>query len=314
MTFSSTHLTDLKDLVVLHFTGADAVTFLQSQLTNAVDQLPPEHAVIAGFCQAKGRLQASMIVWSDPLDPLARYALVKQSIASTLQKRLSLFVLRAKVKIQLCAARVYGWEPASGSALTLPIRTLSVQHQDGFSFITAPNSSLSDAPRAWLIQYDAQAPALETQASLSDWQAKDIYAGLAWIDEHNYEAFLPQDINLDIIGGVNFKKGCFPGQEVVARLHYRTTARRRAALGLIHTAPTTQLNPGQDIFSTESPERAVGRIINIAYDHNQQHYALLMEVIIEGLAEKELFVVDNAQQQQRIQHAALPYGWEIAKY
>ncbi len=315
MTFRSDQITALDDLALLHFTGADTVSFLQSQLTNAVDQITPEQAVLAGFCQAKGRLQATLVVWADPQDATARYALVKKSIATLLQKRLSLFVLRAKVKIQLSPARIYGLKAAPTSAFTLPTPFYPVQHHDSVTLVGAPNADLKQSARAWLIQTDPEAQALDAQAQAqaSDWQAADIYAGLAWVDENNYESFLPQDINLDIVGGVSFKKGCFPGQEVVARLHYRTTARRRAALGFI-TDSTMALASIQDVFSSEAPERALGRVINSAYDPIQQQTALLMEVLIEDLERKALFVLDEQDTQHVIQLATLPYGWEIAKY
>ena len=313
MTFSSDQITALDDLALLHFTGADTVSFLQSQLTNAVDQINPDQAVLAGFCQAKGRLQATLVVWADPQDATARYALVKQSIAANLQKRLSLFVLRAKVKIEISAARVYGVTAAPTGAFTLPTEFYPVHHQGPVTLVGAPTANLNQPARAWLVQTDPAATPLEAQAQPSDWQAADIGAGLAWVDEHNYESFLPQDLNLDIVGGVSFKKGCFPGQEVVARLHYRTTARRRAALGYLTGTPLA-LQPGQDVFSTDAPERALGRIINSAYDQSQQHTALLMEVLIEGLEQKELFVLDEQAAPHTIRLAPLPYSWEIAKY
>lgn len=313
MTFSSTQLTTLNDLALLHFTGVDAISFLQSQLTNAVDQIQSDQAVLAGFCQAKGRLQATMLVWADPNDSSARYVMVQRSIIHTLQKRLNLFLLRAKAKIQISSAQVYGLHNAPTPAYTLPQSVYPVQHQAEFTLIGAPNSTTTEAARAWLIQYQATDSPMPSQRLLSDWQAQDIYAGLAWIQEHNYESFLPQDINLDIIGGVSFKKGCFPGQEVVARLHYRTTARRRAALGFIHGPETTALQANQDIFSTEDTERALGRIINYAYDHTRNGYALLMEVIIDGLEQKKLFVKID-EHTHSIQQQPLPYAWEIAKY
>ncbi len=312
MSLNSKHLAALTDLAVLHFSGADAVSFLQSQLTNAVDDLQPDQAVLAGFCQAKGRLQASLVVWPDPQDNAARYVLIKRAIAETVQKRLKMFVLRAKVTIQLLPAQVYGLTQAPMQAFTLPTRHFPIQHHSDYSLLGAPCATADSASRAWLIADESLN--LEAHAAASDWQAADIYAGLPWVDEHNYEVFLPQDINLDIVGGVNFKKGCFPGQEVVARLHYRTTARRRAALGVIRVANDIALQAGQDVFSQNNPERALGRLINCAYDTHQQHYAVLMEVLIEDLAQQELFVLDATTAQQSIEQLALPYGWEIAKY
>lgn len=312
MTFSSDQLAPLDDLALLHVTGADAVTFLQSQLTNAVDELHANEAVLAGFCQAKGRLQATLIVWPDPLDNTARYVMVHSSIADTLRKRLSLFLLRAKAKITLCEARIYGLNNAPTPTFTLPQAHFPVEQHNSYTLIGAPNHSDQNVARAWFIDYSAESP-LAASASSESWLAQDIYAGLAWVNAHNYESFLPQDINFDIVGGVSFKKGCFPGQEVVARLHYRTTAKRRAALAWASTAKALPLVSGQDIFTTENPDRPLGRIINHAYDAALERHVALIEILIENIEQQSLYVLVD-DKHVPLEVGSLPYGWEIAKY
>lgn len=312
MTFRSDSLASLDDLALLHITGDDAITFLQSQLTNTVDELRADEAVLAGFCQAKGRLQATLIVWPDPQDITARYMLVHASIAETLRKRLSLFLLRAKAKITLCDARVYGLTPAPTTPFTLPQVRFPVQLHNGYTLIGAPNAATEQPARAWLVDYSA-ASSLSATASPAAWAAADLYAGLAWVDESNYESFLPQDINLDIVGGVSFKKGCFPGQEVVARLHYRTTARRRAALVWTSQPKALALTSGQDVFTTAAPDRPLGRIVNHAYDAAQARHVALIEVLIENIDEQALYVVVN-DEPIALELGTLPYRWEIAKY
>lgn len=309
-TFTSNQLCALDELTVLHIRGADARPFMQSQLTNPVEDLTVETAVLAGFCQAKGRLQANMMVWSDPVDPQNLYLFLHQSIAETVRKRLSMFLFRSKAELVISQTQVYGVFNAPTQAFTLPTTSYAVNQSEQGTLISAPNASLDQAARAWLISYsDEKTPAERTN---QEWQAADIAAGLAWIQESSYEAFLPQDINLDIVGGVSFKKGCFPGQEVVARLHYRSTAKRRAALGTINSDHALDIAIGSDIFDRSAPARPFGRVINSAYDVNEQKQKLLMEVRIDDLEQKELYT--ESAPDLPIQLAPLPYEWEIAKY
>lgn len=313
MTFTSDQLCALDEMAVLHIRGADARSFMQSQLTNAVENLNATQAVLAGFCQIKGRLQANMLVWTDPNDEQNLYVLLHRSIAETFRKRIAMFVLRAKAELVLSEARVYGVFNASTDAFTLPTTHYSTSHSaDGSStLISAPTATTTQPARAWLIAYDA---ALDTEpaASAQQWQAADIQAGLPWIQAASYETFLPQDVNLDIIGGVSFNKGCFPGQEVVARLHYRTTARRRAALGAIASNTPLDIAVGSDIFEASQPDRPFGRVINSAYDANAQQQVLLMEVIIADIDQQTLHALNAQGPEITVQD--LPFGWEIAKY
>lgn len=310
MTFTSNQLTALDEMAVLHIRGAEARTFMQSQLTNAVEDLTTETAVLAGFCQAKGRLQANMIVWADPEDTQNLYLFLHQSIAETVRKRLSMFLLRAKAELVLSEAHVYGVFDAPTQTFTLPTSTYTATACAQGTLIGAPNATTDQSARAWLISYASEK--LSAERSAQQWQAEDIAAGLAWIEENSYESFLPQDINLDIIGGVNFKKGCFPGQEVVARLHYRSTAKRRAALGTINSDQALDISTGSDVFERSAPDRPFGRVINSAYDAKEQKQKLLMEVRIDDLDQKELHV--GSAEGLAIQLAPLAYGWEIAKY
>lgn len=313
MTFTSDQLCALDEMAVLHIRGADARSFMQSQLTNGVEDLSTAQAILAGFCQIKGRLQANMLVWVDPSNEQNLYALLHRSIAEAFRKRISMFVLRAKAELVLSEARVYGVFNATTEAFTLPTTHYSVSHstESNRTLISAPNATDTLPARAWLIVYDAALEA-EPAVSAQQWQAADIQAGLPWIQEASYELFLPQDVNLDIIGGVSFNKGCFPGQEVVARLHYRTTARRRAALGAITTDTPLDIAVSNDIFEASQPDRPFGRVINSAYDAKSQQQVLLMEVIIADIAQKTLHALDAQGPEITLQE--LPFSWEIAKY
>ena len=198
---------------VLEFKGPDAASFLLSQLTN---QLPEAgHHQLQGYCSAKGRLLAILRLWSP--EPERFLALLPQSLAEQTAKRLRMFVLRAKVVISLLPHQVHGaWldaaQPAPGAVLGL----------EDDSFALGVSAGPSGAARAWIIA-QASMPLVATApaaASQDDWLAEEMVCGQAWVWPETVERFVPQMVNLELVGGVSFTKGCYPGQEVVARSHY----------------------------------------------------------------------------------------------
>ncbi|WP_254914641.1 MULTISPECIES: folate-binding protein YgfZ [Pigmentiphaga] len=274
------HIAPLDHLTVLEARGADTIEFLQGQLTQDVKKLGDADARLAGYCTAKGRLLASAIVWRaqpDPADPVPRVlALVDASIAQALQKRLSMFVLRAKVKLAATPLRVAGvWRGTDAAALQaaagglLPAAPWSRADLPDATWIAAPAADAS--PRWWWIGTDDALQRLGTalgapaQAGLAQaWRAADIASGLPWITAPTQDLFVPQMVNLELIGGVSFTKGCYPGQEVVARSHYLGKLKRRMFAG--HVAggqPDPQALAGADVFQ-EGDEQPCGRIVNAA--------------------------------------------------
>jgi hypothetical protein len=233
----------LGDWGVIRAQGADAASFLHGQLTQDFALLDREHARLAGFCTAKGRLLATMVGWKQGEDEIL-LALPAETLAATL-KRLSMFVLRAKCKLSDASAEfaVYGLlgEPAT-DAWTLT--------RDG----DAVQVALPGAGRALRVQpADAPAPA-GAAMSADDWAFAEAQAGMAWVRGATVEAFVPQMINFEVLGGVNFKKGCYPGQEIVARSQYRGTLKRR--LQVFETDGEAAI--GQEIFHSADPEQPAG--------------------------------------------------------
>ena len=233
----------LSDWGVIRAQGADAASFLHGQLTQDFALLDREHARLAGFCTAKGRLLATMVGWRGGDDEIL-LALPAETLAATL-KRLSMFVLRAKCKLSDASAEfaVYGLlgTPAA-EAWTL------VREGD------AVQIALPGAGRALRVQpTEAPAPA-GAALTPDDWAWAEAEAGTAWVRGATVEAFVPQMINFEVLGGVSFKKGCYPGQEIVARSQYRGTLKRR--LQVFETeAPATV---GQEIFNSADPEQPAG--------------------------------------------------------
>ena len=269
----------LDELAVLEITGADAISFLQGQITNDIAGAPLGQARLAGYCTPQGRLLATLVIWrespSQPQDVPVLHAIVRADIAAALVKRLSMFVLRAKAKLALLPIAVAGvdckvaetaaLEAVLGAKLPqLPWHVLA--HPTG-TWVAAPATS---AHRWWCVAPQSDPQAGERLAahllpgSPDRWRAADIEAGLPWIEAATQDLFIPQTVNLDLIGGVSFTKGCYPGQEIVARSHYRGTLKRRMALGTLENGYTAAALPAADIFDASAPDQPCGRIVNVA--------------------------------------------------
>ena len=240
---SQTSRLHLHDWGVIRALGADAASFLHGQLTQDFALLDRDHARLAGFCTAKGRLLATMVGWRGVDDEIL-LALPAETLAATL-KRLSMFVLRAKCKLTDASAEfaVYG-------LLGTPATDAWTLVRDG----DAMQIALPGSGRALRVQPAAAAAPAGADITPDDWAGAEAAAGLAWVRGTTVEAFVPQMINFEVLGGVNFKKGCYPGQEIVARSQYRGTLKRR--LQVFETdAPATV---GQEIFHSADPEQPAG--------------------------------------------------------
>ncbi len=233
----------LTDWGVIRAQGADAAHFLHGQLTQDFALLDRDHARLAGFCTAKGRLLATLVGWRAGDDEIL-LALPADTLAATL-KRLSMFVLRAKCKLSDASA-----EFAVHGLLGQPATAAWTLVRDGDTVQVA----LPGAGRALRVQpADAPAPAAAPM-SADDWAWAEAEAGMAWVRAATVEAFVPQMINFEVLGGVNFRKGCYPGQEIVARSQYRGTLKRR--LQIFETDATATV--GQEIFHSADPEQPAG--------------------------------------------------------
>lgn len=309
----------LEDLAVFTASGADALSFLHGQLTQDVTGLPQDAARLAGYCTAKGRLLATMVMWrgtGDADDSPQFYGLVRQDLSQALIKRLSMFVLRAKAKLAAAPLHVAGVQatPEQAAALeavtgALPRATWQRAALPSGTWIVAP--SADDRLRWWWIASDDQLEqsAALTQAlglaSAQQWQAADLAAGIPWIAAATQDVFIPQTVNLDLIQGVSFTKGCYPGQEVVARSHYRGTVKRRMAFGTVADASLQGASlTGVDVFDATQPGEAIGRVVQAASDAGV--VSVLFETTLAALPEGDLRLA--SADGPRIAPAPLPYA------
>lgn len=309
----------LPDFCVVTVQGEDAATFLHGQLTNDITGLPDQTARLAAYCTPKGRVLATLVVWRAHDGTL--HILMPRDGADDVLKRLRMFVLRARVTFSLLNDTVWGVQP--NEALSARPGT-GHDHPLGVDFL--PQGTLIQAPgsqRWWFVASGAFDPATDApavQCGVADadtWHAGDIVCGLPWVRTKTRDTFLPQTLNLDLINGVSFTKGCYPGQEVVARAHYRGTVKRRMALGKatinkqrldhlisgdpagpgLDATPTAYASmlAGTDLFSPSLPDTPCGRVIvaalpGITDPHTvDQAMYLLLEVQISDLENKSEF-------------------------
>jgi len=259
----------LPDLGLICARGEDAASFLQGQLTQDTLHLPAGRWRLAGYCSPKGRLLASFWIWRDEgADPALWLACSADLLPATL-KRLQMFVLRAKCRLADAGAthRVLGLAGAAagaalGEAGAAPEGTALPWAEGTLLRLTDAPVAGAPVPR-WLWAgpaeaADALAGRLGALPALphAEWLGLEAASGAARIVEATREQFVPQMVNLELVGGVNFQKGCYPGQEVVARSQYRGTLKRRAQV--LHAE--VALAPGQELFHSADPGQPAGLV------------------------------------------------------
>ena len=254
---------ELSDWGVIKVAGPDAASFLHGQLTHDFVLLGMAEARLAAFCNAKGRMQASFVGFkTSPEEVLLCCPL--DVLAATL-KRLSMFVLRAKAKLTDATNeyRVYG---AAGSAVlpSLGANTWTKTQQDQATWVRLP--SAEGWPRALVVQPVAE-PALQATLGVDLWNWLEVRSGVCMVTQPVFEAFVPQMLNYESVGGVNFKKGCYPGQEVVARSQFRGAIKRRAHVAAGHM--TVQDVPvGSEVYHPADAEQPCGLVAAVAAHPN----------------------------------------------
>jgi tRNA-modifying protein YgfZ len=253
----------LTHLGLIRAQGTDAAKFLHSQLTNDFSLLGLSEARLAGFCNAKGRLQASFIGFKRSQTDIL--LLCSQDLLAMTLKRLNMFVLRAQVKLIDASADfvVYG---LAGSAVSEGPHAVDDDKSNAWSKTDVDGTSVihlypaDGVPRAlWVAPAGTAAP---EGAALTpeQWAWGEVRSGIATVTQPVFEAFVPQMLNYESVGGVNFKKGCYPGQEVVARSQFRGTLKRRAYLA--HADEI--LKAGDELFAPEDASQPCGLVVQAA--------------------------------------------------
>lgn len=267
-TCSGTVLADLSHLGLIHFTGEDAESFLQGQLSCDVRKITANAAQYGGYCSPKGRLLANFLLWKTA----DGYAMqLPAMLHAAIQKRLSMFVLRAKVKVTDSSKSYVRLGVAGSDAAALLTQTLGAVPDTNLGVVQSEQAViLRMAPdRFEIATPPEQASALweklskdATPVGAACWDWLGIKAGIPVVTPATQEQFVPQMANLEAIGGVSFQKGCYPGQEIVARTQYLGKLKRRMYLAHIQSA--TPIMAGDELFSADMAEQSSGMIVNAA--------------------------------------------------
>ncbi|MFT4629367.1 MAG: folate-binding protein YgfZ [Arenicella sp.] len=276
----------ISHLSLIKISGPDAQTFLQGQLTNDVAKLSNSWQY-AGYCNPKGRLLALLQIWRQEEN---FYALISSDLVEATSKRLRMYVMRSKVSIEeLADCKLIGLLQHSSLAPTLA--RLNLPPEDA----ACEQSELGEYRHGDLIQNqkacvliinkralivhkagteDSTEPSLETN---SRWLQADISEGVPQVCAATVEQFIPQMLNLDILGGVSFKKGCYTGQEIVARMHYLGKLKQRMFscdisnnIGIMADINDVALpEAGDKVYSDSALEKAIGTLVSVDLSSRQ---------------------------------------------
>ena len=272
-------LCPLPHLGVLRAQGEDAASFLHNQLTQDVILLKPDQARLAAWCNAKGRMLASFVVCRPASDEVL--LVCRRDVLANVLKRLSMFVLRAKVRLT-DASNEHALFGLVGSSLIALAPQASpwqrVALDDGAQVLTHYPAQ-GQRRGLWLAPAGVIPPAGPT-LSAEQWAYGEVMSGVAWVGQSNAEAFVPQMLNYESVDGVNFKKGCYPGQEVVARSQFRGTLKRRAFI----VQADGPLHEAQEVFSSLDASQPCGRVAQVAN----------LSGCHVGIAELQLAALDGA--------------------
>ncbi len=265
-TRAGTVLVPLDHLALFECTGEDATSFLHNQLTSDVNHLDAGTAQHSSWCTHKGRMQASFILYRQGAD---YRALLSADLLDSTLKQLQRYVLRAKARLR----------DLSNEQIAIGVSGLQAGESLRAAGLTVPEAPMTtlDAGTGTTIRLDAQrfiviadaaaAPALYDRlagvahpAGVPVWHWLDIEAGIVLVTADTKEEFVPQMVNFDKIGGVSFHKGCYPGQEVVARAQYLGKIKRH----LYQIRTNGPMVAGGSLFLAGKSEQPCGLIANTA--------------------------------------------------
>ncbi|MDR2787155.1 MAG: folate-binding protein [Candidatus Accumulibacter sp.] len=285
----ATVIAPLTHFGLIECAGDDARVFLHNQLTSDVKHLEASGAQYAAWCSAKGRMLASLLLFCRGADHLA---LLSADLREFIRERLQVYVLRSKVTIADRSAD-HGILGLSGpraaaalesAGLDAPAAALTTTGFTGGSVIR-----LDEKRYIVVAASDAAIPAWRKLSAVAApvgapvWQWLDVAAGIPWIAEATREAFVPQMVNFDRIGGVSFHKGCYPGQEVVARARYLGKMKRH----LYRARAAVPIAAGMSIFPAGAPDQPCGQIANAAAAPDGAYDALAV-ILEDAIGQSEL--------------------------
>tara|TARA_B110000967_G_scaffold204422_1_gene246871 strand:- start:238 stop:1164 length:927 start_codon:yes stop_codon:yes gene_type:complete len=287
----------ISDLDVIVIKGRDSETFLQGQITNDIRIIKDEEkAIYAGYCNQKGRLIAFFLiikVWDN------YFLFCPSSIGSEISKKLSIYIMRSEVYLNHSSEDIsyfsfYGggkeeqsFKDCGGILPKILMQNIQQSHKDGRSTSFSVTKLPGENDRYFVLGNNKTIKAIYLEIypnsgglDSNSWHESDIETKIPNIFKETQDKFIPQSLNLDLIDAINFKKGCYTGQEIVARTHYLGKSKRRMYLGSINADKPPKLG---DAVTTDGNK--VGQIINICKKENGLYW-VLFEIIIEKISSK----------------------------
>lgn len=308
---SATILAPLTDIGLIRVCGDDADVFLHNLLTNDLKGLSADGAQRSGICNPKGRLLATFLIWREGADLLIA---LSSDLHAAILKKLSMYVLRSKVKLsdasdQRMLIGLSGPEAAKALADLGPIPTESLKTSnieygqvvrvDVERYLLAVDASAAE--RVW-----RKLAALARPAGLAAWHWLEIIAGIPLVSSATQEEFIPQMINFELIDGVSFKKGCYPGQEIVARTQYLGKIKRRMYRAHLEGELPVA---GAHLYAPETGDQSCGTVVrgSPAPDGGNEFLAVIQSTCAEA-GEVHL----DSPSGPRLVFQPLPYALDIS--
>ena len=314
MTISNNILCDLSHLGLLEISGTDAVTFLQGQVTNDVKLLTGNNAHYSAYCNPKGRMLALFLSFAH-YDNL--HLQFNRELLEPIMKRLKMYVMRSKVEIKDVSDSIIKFGINGSQAASMLELVFSKIPTEDYELVSLENGAILKLPsfnadaRYEIFSDAVNAPiiwdALKANCQLVEkphWDWLEIQAGIPDITLKTQEQFVPQMLNLDILNSINFKKGCYTGQEIVARTHYLGNVKRRTYLAEITPENQLGIAPQAGDKVLDSNHNEVGQIVRIA-PNLANGFDALIEMRIEAQQAGRVYW-NNAP----ISNKNLPYSLE----
>lgn len=307
-------LCDLSHFALIRASGEDSSTFLQGQFSNDVRQVSASHHQLSSYCSPKGRMLALFRLFQR--DDAYYLSLPQELLEGTL-KRLQMFVLMSKVSLENAGEKLvrFGLSGPNAEQLlqenlgALPAAVDDSLTQNGITLlrIPGPHPRFELYGEAEAMQNLWQSLASKTRKAGADcWELLDIHAGLPTVYRETVEAFVPQMVNLQLVNGVSFKKGCYTGQEVVARMQYLGKLKRR--MYPAHAETTSRPNAGDELSSPQSASgQGAGKVVKVAPSPNGG-YDLLSVIEIAAADSGEVYL--GNEDAVKLELLPLPYGFE----
>jgi hypothetical protein len=261
-------IADLSHLALWRVEGADAQAFLQGQLSNDVRKVDATHSQLSAYCSSKGRMLAIFRIFQRGNTYFLQLPL---ELSEPTLKRLRMFVLRSKVRIEPVGAEFARIGISGPHAEDLVRACLGVVPGSVDACLSAAQATVIRLPGP-LPRFELVAPAADMPAiwqTLSEaaqpvgsdpWEWLDIAAGIPVVHTGTVEEFVPQMANLELVGGVSFTKGCYPGQEIVARMHYLGRLKQR--MYRAHVSSDSRPQPGDRLFAVSVGDQSIGQVVD----------------------------------------------------